>query len=298
MAAAFALLLAVTGLLLNHSDVLQLDRQRIRASWLVDLYGLAPPPLQTSREVAGHWVSLWGGQLFVDATPLRGQVVTTLIGAFAGAPDQGSLLIVTDRLTLLVTPAGELIDTLMVPGESPAVTASRLDDRIAVTTGDGQRWSTDLDGTAWRPEAAAVSGARSPARLSAEPAAATSAPHEAPPAATLPADLEGRISQWWRGEGISALQLVRDLHSGAVARAVRRRLLDLAAVALIILALTGLWLALRPSRSSRPSRPSRLDRPTGPTAPTGSPRSPLSSSAPGPAEPIDETGAARPTRRR
>jgi len=280
-AAAFALLLAVTGLLLNHSEALQLDRQRIRADWVVDLYGLTPPPLQASRAVGEHWVSLWGGQLFIDAAPLRGHAATTLVGAFAGeaaveAPGEAAgeaLLIVTDRQTLLVTPTGELIDTLAAPGPSLVMAARHHGDRIIVTTEDGRNWSTDLDATAWHSETNAA-----PAVAPVRQAAANT---------TLPPALEDRIRQWWRGEGISALQLVRDLHSGAVARAVGRLLFDLAAVALIILALTGVWLAL-----GRP-RPTHLRRP-----PRPDPGGRRDHDRSEPQDPNDEVAAARPTRPR
>ena len=251
-AAAFALLLAVTGLLLNHSDALQLDRQRIRAAWIVNLYGLTPPALQASQRAGEHWVSLWGEQVFIDAAPLRGQRVTTLVAGFADAPDEGSLFIVTDQRALLVTSAGELIDVLALPEGVQAIAAKRIDDRIWIGAADGRNWSTDLDGSGWRSERTLA-----PQR-----------PPEPTAAAMLPAPLADAIRQWWLGEGISVLQVVRDLHSGAIVRTVGRLLLDLAAVALIVLAFTGVWMALRPPRPSRPSRSPRQRPPRRPSQPS------------------------------
>ena len=278
-AAAFALLLADTGLLLNHADALQLDRHRFHADWLLQLYGVEPPPLIAARQAGEHWISLWGQQLFVDAEPLRGMSGSALLAVFTGPVDRSEaadrlegtagveaagavegtkgasgaggsgaelLYVMTDRQLLLLTPAGEPVDALLLPDADRAVTAQRHAERIVIATDAGRRWSTDLEASAWRAEAAP--GAEPDSRPDAE---------TVNPSSGLPAALDVRIRQWWRGEGISALQLIRDLHSGSLAHALGRLLLDLAALALVGLALSGLWLALRPRRARPPGKGAR-----------------------------------------
>ena len=296
-AAAFALLLAITGLLLNHADALQLDRHRFQADWLLQLYGVEPPPLIAVRQAREHWISLWGQQLFVDAEPLRGMSGSALLAAFTGPVDRsgagdrlggtaaveaiggvkgakaaerggeadeadrsgaGLLYVVTDRQLLLLTLAGEPVDALLLPDAGRAVAARRHAERIVIATDAGRRWSTDLEASAWRAEAAlgpeATPGPEATSGPETTPGSDADTVHSAP---GLPAALDVRIRQWWRGEGISALQLIRDLHSGSLAHALGRLLLDLAALALVGLALSGLWLALRPRRVRSAGKGSR-----------------------------------------
>ena len=151
-AAAFVLLLAVTGLLLNHADTLSLDHHRLRADWIVRLYGLEPPALVDAREAGAHWISLWGSRLFLDDAPIDRVGASTLVAAFGGNDhdDDAFLTVVTDRQLLLLTPSGELIDVLAAPTSRPLVAATRRLDgppgpRTEIRSDDGQRWSTDAD---------------------------------------------------------------------------------------------------------------------------------------------------------
>ena len=70
--AVVALVLAVTGLLLNHSDDLHLAQRKVHAAWLLALYGIEAPHPGAAYPAGASWVSQWGGQLFLDATPLPG----------------------------------------------------------------------------------------------------------------------------------------------------------------------------------------------------------------------------------
>ena len=43
VAALFVIVLAVTGLALNHTEELQLDARHVRTAWLLDWYGISLP---------------------------------------------------------------------------------------------------------------------------------------------------------------------------------------------------------------------------------------------------------------
>ena len=264
-AAAFVVLLAVTGLLLIPADTLSLDHHRLRADWSVRLYGLEPPALVDAREAGAHWISLWGSRLFLDDAPIDRVGASTLVAAFGGNDhdDDAFLTVVTDRQLLLLTPSGELIDVLAAPTSRPLVAATRRLDgppgpRTEIRSDDGQRWSTDADATGWHAEPPASAG---PSAITAPGGPAT----QGRAGEDLPEALQQRIRQWWRGEGISALQFVRDLHSGMLGRKTGRRLMDLAALALLFLALSGVWMALRRGRNGRKAGTGRRRRPASTT---------------------------------
>lgn len=105
VAALFVLLLAVTGILLNHSHALGFDKKPLQASIWRYVYAA---PVQTSVQgfrVGAHWLSSQGGKLYFDNTPLAD--CDSLLGALGRG---GQILVVCPRLLLLLTPEGQIID--------------------------------------------------------------------------------------------------------------------------------------------------------------------------------------------
>ena len=55
--AAFGLLLTtLTGVLLNHTHHLELDKKAIQSEWLLNLYGLKKPEVSTAVEINKNWL--------------------------------------------------------------------------------------------------------------------------------------------------------------------------------------------------------------------------------------------------
>ena len=68
-----------TGLILNHTDALQLGSKHLRPTWINAWYGRAAPTLEHGFETPVRWFSQIGSQLFFDGrefrrdgSPLRG----------------------------------------------------------------------------------------------------------------------------------------------------------------------------------------------------------------------------------
>jgi uncharacterized iron-regulated membrane protein len=218
LAAIGVLLLVVTGMLLNHAPSLGLDQRPVRADWVLDRYGIqiAAP---MGYFVAPFWISVSGGQLYVDANAagtldqLRG--AATLEGMiFAGG---GDALVVLDG-------EGHRIDQLdraSLPGAIDAITART--DRVLVETG-GQWYASDSSLLAWTPSAApdAVTGAR---------------PLPVSLARAVVADARSRQLNWER--------VLLDLHSGRLMGAWGPWVIDVFALLFALLAISGFWLWLR-----------------------------------------------------
>lgn len=188
----FILFLATSGIALNHSGGLELDRRYVGWSWLLDAYGMEKP------------------------APYAGMVVL--------AP----LVVVADdyRVHVLLE-SGELVESIDLAATIPGVIerVGRSGDRAIVQSGEklfrGDEAVTRFE--AWDADA------------SSEIAWSTT---------VLPdtAGLEA-LDAAWRGRGVTVERLLLDLHSGRILGRAGPLLMDLIAVFLIVLSLSGFILS-------------------------------------------------------
>jgi hypothetical protein len=227
-AALFALLIAVTGLLLNHTEDLELDSNHIRSDWVLDWYGIEAPQNLLSYTAGSQHVTLMGEHLYLNRKEIEGEF-RDLVGAvylhdlFAVA--------VSDSI-LLLTARGEIIEHLRGENGIPAgIRRIGIDrDERLVVEGRLDYYEVDADFVKWK---------RS----------------EQPPqdiqwanTATLAAALAQSLRQHYRGEVLPLERLVLDLHSGRFFGKAGPWVFDAAAVLLILLALSGAWIWLKRRR--------------------------------------------------
>lgn len=225
-AALFALLLSTTGIALNHAAFLDLYETKLRAGWLLDWYGMrgVEGPI-AAAEAGGLWIAMADGHIFaagkiageVDDAPLVGAAASKGIVAAGGG----------DRL-FLFTSAGELVETLdetALPG--PIARIGTAHGAVAVETEDGALYVADASLSTWRPSTGPVDWTRT---------------------APLPAAEAGALEAAIRGEGLPLYRLILDIHAGRFFTAAGPLAMDLAALALIALSVTGLWVWLKQRR--------------------------------------------------
>lgn len=105
--------LATTGLLLNHSDHLDLANRHVSQEWLLSLYGIAPPSQIEGLSVDGHWLAQGGDRAYLDGHLIgTGNIVgaaSTAFGVVVAFPghlqlhlDDGELV---EALPFTTTPA-------------------------------------------------------------------------------------------------------------------------------------------------------------------------------------------------
>lgn len=227
-AALFLIFLSVTGLLLMSSDRLGLPHVQIASRWLLDWYGIRPPPPPVGMAVAGHWVTQFGSRVYLDTREVDG-VTGVLLGVVASSEDE--LQIVTDRAVTLVGRDGAVLERLGEEAGLPTgLTAAATDGtgRLLLKTSGGLVAYDDDSG-----EFAAVAANSSPQWASLQ----------SPPDAIVSA-----LTQGWRGEGLPLERVVLDLHSGRLFGRAGVWVINLASVALLVLACTGViaWWQRRP----------------------------------------------------
>ena len=217
----FVVFLAVSGIVLNHGDDMGLDRRYVSWPWLLDAYGLDVPEPTASFAAGPRRATLLGERLFIDDRET--EVRET---ALAGLVSVGPLLVVGGESRVHVfLDTGELVETMDLRAALPG----RI-DRLGVA---GERVVIDSDGALWRADAdvaffEAWSAAADPAWSQASPPGG---------------DELAALATAYRGRGVTVERVLLDLHSGRIFGLAGKLLLDLIAVVLVVLSVSGLMLA-------------------------------------------------------
>lgn len=223
LAALFFLFLAVTGLALNHTDVLRLSQKQVGSGWLMHWYGLhAQVPTQgylfSSGYFAGdreHWV-------------MDGHVLAAAAQAVRGAVEAGGVRYLATADTLyLYQLDGSLVDKLSgsaLPA-APIVRIGTQNGALAIDTPQGIYASQDgldwkqakSDGVAW------------------------AAPQ------LLPPTTQQQLTEFF-SPSLPLERVLLDVHSGRILGRYGPLLMDLVALVLSVLAISGVWIYLRSLR--------------------------------------------------
>ena len=220
-AAAFVLVVSVTGLMLNHAGTLRLDDIKVETSWVLNWYGLAgvDGDGRTFR-VDSNAVSWAGGWVFWNEKPVVGGV-----GPLRGAVWLNEqAVLAAPREILLLTSDGELIERFLPSTFGADMEQLGTDEGRAIVRAGTHLFSAGSDGAIWTaiPEATL--------------ATEWSAPTPVPDALAQP------LNRHLRGEGLPLYRIILDIHSGHFLSHAGVLLMDGAALLLIILSLTGIWM--------------------------------------------------------
>jgi len=229
-AAVFVLFMVLSGITLNHSNGLGLDRQHVSQTALLSWYGINEPEHLYSFAVDDDWLSFAGQQLY-----LNDRNVLTLPNG-VGAVSTGNMLIAAGKEEIVLLDSdGRLIERLHwdQPGSGPIRALGLLENHTVVVKSDHQIWLADTRLLDWQPSGRMVE-----------------TPVWSSPS-SLPETLYQAIMQKYRGDGISMERLLLDLHSGRIFGPVGLVIYDLLALALGFLAMSGLILWVRGKRKSK-----------------------------------------------
>ena len=232
LAALFFLLLATSGLMLNHPDGFGLAQRKLHSSALARWYGFKPtaPP---AMYATGEHTLAWGNGTWL----LDGRRVAEDAAVPIGMVQMGAeLYVATAEALFEYGPDYRLVEK--IPSAAlPAAPIRALGtegDRLLLQTPGATLATRDL--MHWQ-----RIGAVEPRWSALQPVPAG-----------MRAALAGALLP-----GISLQQLVADAHSGRLFGSSGPLLVDVLAVLLMFLALTGAWLFMRSPRRRR-HRPQRL----------------------------------------
>lgn len=227
-AAVFALLLAITGVILNHTERFRLDNHYVQSDWILDWYGIHAPSELLTFEAGDRYVTLMGEHLYLDTREIEGRY-RHLVGA---ARVGENLVVAVDNNVLLLTPDGELIERLQgkdgVPSGMQRIGVDASGD--LVIEGGHDLYQPDRDFLNWQ-------------HWDSDPLLV-----DWMTPVTLTATIRSSLQHHYRGEVLPVERVLLDLHSGRFFGRAGPWVIDAAAVILILLSLSGGWMWLRRRR--------------------------------------------------
>lgn len=221
------LVLATTGIALNHTDGLNLSENKVNSEWLLDWYGIAPAADFRAFPLGPRWLVETDGHLFLDHDYLFSD-----LGTLLGAVGIGDMIVAATRQNLvLLTTDGQLIDrmdgTHGVPAGLSAIGISGEGD-LVVRASHGI-YRTDENLLEWRHPDNGLN-------------------IEWVEAGNPPAGLTESLAELARHHVLDWERVTLDLHSGRILGRQGPLLMDLAALLLVFLSVSGFWLWLRQKR--------------------------------------------------
>jgi hypothetical protein len=216
------IILAITGIMLNHTEKLKLDESYVNNSWLLGWYGIEPENEPVSYRIKNkdnnHVISAWQNQLFFDDSAITAleQNIHGAIGA------EQFIVIALDNAIILLSYEGELIERvstslsfsniqrLGIKYKRPVIETSEplyyiADEHILdwdVITNEDIIWAEKY---------------------------------------TLSDNEREQLLVTYRGNGLKLERVILDLHSGRIFGQYGIYVMDAAAIALLWLSLSGLW---------------------------------------------------------
>lgn len=228
-AALFVVVLSVSGLALNHTELLGMDSKHVQSESLLNWYGIHAPDELSSYPADSVLFTEINDRVFRD-TEILHEVTAPLVGAIAY---QDFIVIASgDHLTLL-SQNGQLIERIGSAGGVPAgmkAIGTTTDGTIAIKAAHGY-YLTDENFLEWT-ETNAVNAAWSVKT-------------------DTPAALTHALQAAYRGNGLPLERVILDLHSGRILGNAGVLLVDAAAILFLILAASGIWLWGRRRASAR-----------------------------------------------
>ncbi len=236
-AAVLVFILSVTGLVLNRTEMLNLDSRYIRSDLVLDWYGIEASQGASAYKVGESYISQFAESLYVDQHKVPGGYMP-MVGAVGLGP---IIAIGLPDTVLLLTRKGRVIDRVMIRQNMPGeLTAMGLGARgtLLVRAGDAV-YRADADLLQW----SSWQGNR--------------AIKWATPT-VLPAALGDQLQREQRYNILPLERVMLDLHSGRFFGRYGVYVMDAAAIILLLLAASGVWLWWQQNRKRRQHRKHQL----------------------------------------
>ena len=218
--AIFILSLAATGIVLNHSQQLNLNKSYVQNEWILDFYQIKPDSDPIAFESNQHWATKIGERLYFDEGEIASDV-KQLIGLI----DTTDMYVVAfDTKLALLTQDGELIEILSgVEGVPSGMKALGIDEKgnVVIRASHGY-YLVNLDDLVWN-EHDHLEANWSESSL-------------------LPGQLRTTLLKQYRGTGLTLERVLLDLHSGRIVGKWGVYIVDLVAILFLFSAISGIWM--------------------------------------------------------
>jgi hypothetical protein len=218
VAIILVIILAMTGIILNHTESFKLDENYVDSSLLLGWYGLEPEGEAVSYDVGEHVITVLDHQVFFNSYP-----VTRTEQTFHGAVKAEQLIVLAfDSELVLLTTDGEFVERMPTGhGFSDIQRIGVKYRRPVIETAEPYYYMADEHILDWD------------VIINEDIAWAKQI--------TLDKTRTNVLLESFRGRGLTMERVVLDLHSGRIFGEYGIYVMDAAAVALLWLCSSGLW---------------------------------------------------------
>lgn len=213
----FLVHLAITGIFLNHSIGLRLDKTFVTWPWLLNQYNLSVPKPANIFTIGKNNFSTIDGEVFFNDKPIF-LAEEELLGA---SQNRDTFILASSSTISVISNDGFIINKENVlPFTIKNI--GIYGDEIVINDSEDNIWSSESINGVWKlTENIAVEWSRK--------GSITPINHE-------------KIRKYYVGDGVSLEQIILDFHSGAIFQKVGKIFFDIISILLIILSFTGIWL--------------------------------------------------------
>jgi len=214
----FIIMLAITGIMLNHTDGLQLSKTRINNSLVLSLYEINPHEPSISYKTEQHIFSQLDDQIYFGNKKLLNDKQQ-----IRGVTNAGEIIIlVLSRDVILLSHDGELIDRYPLAQKTEIEHVGMFENRAIIKMMDQSMWQADDDIINWQP--------------------IDNMQMKWAPQVQLDNDLKQQLLVQYRGEGLPLERIILDIHSGRIFGQLGVYIMDGVALLMMFLSLSGLWM--------------------------------------------------------
>lgn len=218
-AAIFVIMLVVSGLMLNHTDKLNLQNKFVKNNMLLNWYHIQPKGEAIGFVVNEHWFTQIDSRLYFDSK----EITTHIDNLFGVISTSDGFVIALDENLLILTKTGEIIEGLSgadgVPSGIQSIGLSEGGD-IVIRAAHGD-YLANLETTEWHEQEGLIVN--------------WSVPIE------IPKDLNDQLLTLFRGTGLPLERIILDIHSGRILGNAGVLLVDFMAILFLLLAMSGVW---------------------------------------------------------
>jgi len=227
----FIITLAVTGIMLNHTNSLQLGHTKINNALILSLYDINPKSPLISYQTEQHIFSQLDEQIYFDT-----KKILSAKQQIRGVTNAGEIIIlVLSHDVILLTRNAEIIDRYALAQENEIEHIGLYKNNVIIKMMNQTLWQADEDILNWQPiELKQMTWA---------------------PPVQLNENLKQNLLTQYRGEGLPLERIVLDIHSGRIFGPLGVYVVDAVGIIMLFLSFSGAWMwwqrRLKQSRKKR-----------------------------------------------
>ena len=213
----FLVHLALTGIFLNHSIGLRLDKTFVTWPWLLNQYNLSVPEPENIFTIGKNNFSTIDGEVFFNDKPIF-LAEEELLGAIQ---NRDTFILASSSIITVISKEGYIINKdNILPFTIKNI--GFYGDEVAINDSEDKIWSSESVNGVWKLTENMT------AQWSKE--------------GSITLANQEKIRKYYVGDGVSLEQIILDFHSGAIFQKAGKIFFDVISILLIILSFTGIWL--------------------------------------------------------